>query len=51
LRIRDCPFLFGWSGDRGVMVGLRLRDIGARRCRVVRRLVERLLGGGIAAVR
>jgi hypothetical protein len=48
LRVRDGPLLLGWPGDRGDMVGLRLRDVGVRRCSVVRRLVERLLCGGIA---
>jgi len=45
---RDGALLFGRPGDCGVVVGLCLGDVGTCTCRVVLRLVERLLRGGLA---
>ena len=49
LRVRDGTLLFRRPGDCGVVVGLRLGDVGACARHVVLRLVERLLRGGLAA--
>ena len=49
LRVGDGALLPGRPGDRGVMVGLRLGDVGACARHVVLRLIERLLRGGLAA--
>ena len=42
-------YLSGRPGDGGVMIGLRLGDVGACARHVVLRLVECLLRGGVAA--
>jgi hypothetical protein len=43
LRVRDGAFLFGWAGNRGIIIGLRLGNISARSGCVIFGLVERLL--------
>ena len=48
LHVRDGALLFRRPGNRGVIVGLRLGDVGTRARHVAFRLVELLLRGSLA---